>query len=140
MNILQICSTVLLLCFLGGCQEHKPADRNSATKVTGGAVSSGVEGRAVLGPATPGPVRVDSPPSDRPFRALFHVLNSTGREVTTFRSDNEGRFLVHLPAGRYVIVPDASAGLMRGAGQRTEITVEEGILLHLDLSFDTGIR
>ncbi|HSM18147.1 MAG TPA: hypothetical protein VK845_14275 [Gemmatimonadales bacterium] len=98
---------------------------------------SGIDGTVRLGPIQP--VCTVGAPCDAPFAALFHV-RSGGREVAQFRSDADGRFTIALPAGDYIIVPDASAPLLAPTSQTRAVRVEPGTIAQVTLDFDTGIR
>ena len=99
---------------------------------------SGIEGTVLRGPICP--VVTDKDPCpDAPFRALFHVLDEVGTEVTTFRSDDQGFFRVLLGPGEYSIVADESAPLFPKR-QSQMVTVESNTFTDVTLLFDTGIR
>jgi hypothetical protein len=101
------------------------------------ATSSGVQGRVLRGPVTP--VCVVGVPCDAPFAASFSVRQD-GRTVATFRSDSTGAFLVWLPAGTYLIVPDAGAPIIDPGAQGKSVVVRPGAITTVELTFDTGIR
>ncbi len=101
---------------------------------------SGLEGQVLRGPVCPGPERLNSPCPDQPFSATFLALDGQENKVALFRTDEQGRFRVALPPGRYAIVPEESAPIMRPGGQRKEVTVAEGEFTQVTLVFDTGIR
>jgi hypothetical protein len=87
-----------------------------------------------------GPIRIDDPCPDEPFSATFHVLDSQGNQVTSFRTGEDGYFRVLLAPGEYTIVPDKSAPLMSPGTQRKPVTVGDQELVLVTLAFDTGIR
>jgi hypothetical protein len=101
------------------------------------AMATGLEGVVRRGPITP-VCQLDEP-CDAPFSALFDVRN-TREVVAHFRSDSAGRFLVVLPPGSYVVVPDSSAPLLGAVHQVQPVVVAPDGLTHVELSFDTGIR
>ena len=87
-----------------------------------------------------GPISMDAPCPDEPFSATFHVLDSQGNRVTSFRTDEDGYFQVSLASGGYTIVPDKSAPLMPRGNQQKDVTVRDQELVLVTLVFDTGIR
>jgi hypothetical protein len=103
-------------------------------------LTSGVEGRALMGPTCPGPARRDRPCPDKPLQALFFVMNADGREIARFTSDAEGRFRIALPPEIYIIVPDPASSSIRDPGGRKEITVKTGEFTAVEWHFDTGMR
>ncbi len=116
---------VLLACvFAAGC-------------TTASADGSGLAGTVLRGPIQP--VCAAGEPCDEPFAALFHVTRG-GREVGRFRSDAAGRFAVTLPAGDYLVVPDAGAPLLNPTQQARAVRVEPDAIAQVQLEFDTGIR
>jgi hypothetical protein len=98
---------------------------------------SGIEGVVVMSPTCPGPVR-EGTVCERPYRATISVRDNTGRQVTRFESDDQGRFRVPLPPGRYVLHPESS-GRFPIARDQT-VTVQSGQLTNVRIVFDTGIR
>ncbi len=102
-------------------------------------VDTGVMGQVLRGPVAPGPERVGSA-DEEPFSALFHVLNGNEVEVTSFESDEEGRFEVALAPGNYIVVPDESAPILFPTRQRREVTAPEEGYVEVVLRFDTGLR
>lgn len=99
---------------------------------------SGIVGRVLRGPVEPGPT-IAGAADEAPFRAIFHVLDS-GREVARFESDEQGRFRVVLPPGKYTIVPDKSAPMLFPHQQTKNVTVPAGGYGEVTLRFDTGMR
>ena len=87
-----------------------------------------------------GPISADDPCPDQPFSATFHVLDSQGSQVTSFRTGEDGYFQVFLVPGEYTIVPDKSAPLMPRGNQQKDVTVRDQELVLVTLVFDTGIR
>src|SRR5207244_12714518 len=61
---------------------------------------SGIEGVITISPANPGPIRADAPGSVPLANATFAVEKNNG-EVTSFTTDDQGRFRVSLPPGHY---------------------------------------
>jgi hypothetical protein len=100
---------------------------------------TGIRGQVLRGPVTPGPQGVGSA-VEKPFSALFHVLDGDDVEVVRFASDNEGRFEVALAPGEYTVVPDDSAPILNPSHQRRDVEVPQDRFAFVTLRFDTGIR
>jgi hypothetical protein len=100
-------------------------------------IDTGLTGVVVRGPVTP-VCRIDVP-CDAPFSAGFNVEQS-GRVVSQFRSDGEGRFTVSLEPGAYQVVPQADAPILAPTTQRRAVEVGPNGLTSVRLEFDTGIR
>jgi hypothetical protein len=100
----------------------------------------GISGRVTAGPVCP----VERVPPDpacaaRPVvGAVILVRDATGGEVGRATTDAEGRYVVYVEAGAYVVVPQPANGLM-GTPSSQQVTVDGG-LTTVDLSYDTGIR
>jgi hypothetical protein len=105
-----------------------------------GAAEGVLEGIVLKGPLCPGPVRIGHPCPDRPFSALFHVLDPDGKEAARFTSDEKGRFRVTLAPGRYTVVPDPSAHFPESPFNRKAVAIEAGKTTAVELHFDTGMR
>ncbi|NNG15627.1 MAG: hypothetical protein HKM89_04030, partial [Gemmatimonadales bacterium] len=103
----------------------------------GDETDSGIEGLVTRGPIQP--VCVVDIPCDEPFAALFHVTQD-GREIATFRSDDEGQFAIDLLPGDYTITPDATAPIIFPTRQAKTVRVESNTVARIELDFDTGIR
>ena len=105
------------------------------------APGTGLEIAAVAGPTCP----VETIPPDpacapRPVAgASIVILDAQGRTVATALLDAKGAAVVALPAGRYVLRAEAAEGLM-GMPPPTDVTVVDGALTPVVLSYDTGIR
>ena len=64
---------------------------------------------------------------------------SAAANVATVVLDAGGAAVVALPAGNYVVQPQRVTGLM-GTAAATDVTVVDGTLTPVVLSYDTGIR
>lgn len=93
-----------------------------------------LQGRVIRGPVTP--VCIEGVPCELPFAGQFEV-ERRGRQVTTFRSDDEGRFAIRLAPGEYTVT--WSAGGIGFLGQQRSVLVEWPETT-VELHFDTGIR
>jgi hypothetical protein len=100
--------------------------------------TSGIEGRVLIGPACPGPVKADQPCPDEPYQATVSVLREDGAPVTQFNSGADGLFLILLPPGRYILHPQ-SPGAYPRAGDQT-IIVQDGLFSQVEILYDSGIR
>lgn len=101
---------------------------------------SGIRGRVLIGPQCP-VVHVESPCPDLPFDAEIRVVRADSEEVVaTVRSGPDGRFLVALPPGDYVLepVPPTPGDLPRAAP--VPVTVGAHRFTSVTVVFDTGIR
>jgi hypothetical protein len=98
---------------------------------------TGLVGVVVRGPVQP--VCQPQVSCDAPFGASFTVQQGS-RVITTFRSDAQGHFQVHLPAGTYLIVPGPDAPIISPSSQAKQVVVGSEGLTQVQLEFDTGIR
>jgi hypothetical protein len=78
-------------------------------------------------------------PCDAPLSTRFDLLRGS-QVVASFRSGANGRFLLRVAPGTYLVVPDASAPLLDPRGQAEKVVVGISGLTHVELEFDTGIR
>ena len=123
--------------------------------VIGCAGSSGASGSPVpsahnqggiAGTVTSGPVcpveRVPPDPSCAPrpvAGATLIVRDGTGREVARAVTAADGRFLIPVAPGTYVVEPQPVTGLM-GTGPSQDVTIAAGATATIEVSYDTGIR
>ncbi|HXF37339.1 MAG TPA: carboxypeptidase-like regulatory domain-containing protein [Actinomycetota bacterium] len=102
----------------------------------GDAVDSGIRGRVLAGPQCPVVVE-GSPCPDRPFVGLVRAT-SDGRTAEA-RTDQEGRFSLPVPPGRWTV-----SAVVEGGGPPTPIPVtvrvQPGAYVRVTLEVDTGIR
>jgi hypothetical protein len=110
---------------------------------SGAPVKSGIRGRIVAGPACP-TVTVPPKPQCVP-RALVARLQVThaggGPGARTVRSDANGRFVIQLSPGRYVVL---GLSKPRSAYPRpppaVTVRVLSGRFTRITVTYDTGIR
>lgn len=106
--------------------------------------NSGIEGQALLGPACPGPQIAEGPEAtrcaDKPYQATIKVLDEKGKVVTTFQTDEDGRFQVALSPGTYTLVPEINPNAVFPLASTQTVTVNGGEFTQITISFDTGIR
>ena len=100
---------------------------------------SGIEGVVTVSPIWPGPIKKGSEkPNVAPVAsAAFSVANEKGM-VTSFTTDNEGRFRLSLSPGHYV-VSFAEDRFARPCGP-FEIHVESGKMTKVEWRCDSGMR
>jgi len=100
---------------------------------------TGLEGRVLVGPARPGPVRDVESDRGGPLVGLFHVERGD-ETVADFETDDDGRFRIALEPGDYEIVPDRSVRQLLPRRQRREVTVPDEGFDEVTLRFDSGLR
>ena len=118
---------VVLLSVLASCSAlggQPPAD-------------SGIEGQVLVGPMCP-VVQEGQPCPDQPYQATMTITTTSGRKVTRFETDENGRFRVPLAPGEYILHPE-SPGVMPFAAE-VPFTVKAGEFTQLVVSYDSGIR
>src|SRR5580765_1245342 len=74
----------------------------ASTGQTPSAGESGIEGVITISPASPGPSRIDAAAST-PLANETFAVEKNNAEVTSFITDEQGRFRVSLPPGHYKI-------------------------------------
>ena len=121
--------------------ETGPAVPDDAWPSPGGAAESGIRGLALAGPVCP--VETEPPDPDcapRPVAgAAIVVRDASGSEVARATTEADGGFFVPLPAGLYVLEPQAVEGYM-GTAAAFEVDVQDGVATEVQLDYDTGIR
>ena len=103
---------------------------------------SGIEGRTVISPIRPGPIRADDTQTTVPYPATLAIISTaTGREVTRLKTGSDGRFRVALPPGEYRItsVQERPGRFLPRASEEL-VTVLSGQFAHIEIQFDSGIR
>jgi hypothetical protein len=100
---------------------------------------TGIEGVVTVSPIRPGPIRKESEsPNVAPLpNAVFSVANEKGM-VTSFTTDDEGRFRLSLSPGHYV-VSLAENRFPRPCGP-FEIDIESGKMTKVEWRCDSGMR
>jgi hypothetical protein len=115
-----------------------PLRFDGSTKPSPHLPTSGIEGLVLIGPACPGPVKVDQPCPHEPYQATIRVLGEDGTPVTQFISGADGRFKILLPPGIYILDPQ-SPGAYPRAGDQT-IVVQDRLLSQIEILYDSGMR
>jgi len=99
---------------------------------------SGIEGIITISPSRPGPIRADAPGSVPLANATFAVEKNNG-EVTSFITDDQGRFRVSLPPGHYKISLKGRKTTIGRFGP-FEADVAPGKMTSVQWECDSGIR
>ena len=99
--------------------------------------TSGIEGKIVVSPTRPGPIRKEEP-SVAPVRNAQFAIKAGDATVKTFTTDNEGRFQVALPPGHYVIIREGAPP--RIGRWRFEADVVAGQVTKVHWTADSGMR
>jgi hypothetical protein len=102
---------------------------------------TGIQGLIMEGPSCP-VVQQGNPCPDRAVAAEVQVLNESGQQLATFKSDSTGHFKVDLAPDTYTLKP-VSPGFGPSVppfASPTTVTVTQGKYTWVQLTFDTGIR
>ena len=99
---------------------------------------SGIEGVITISPANPGPIKADAPGSVPLANAPFVVERNNG-EVTSFITDDKGRFRLSLPPGHYKISLKGRKTTIGRFGP-FEVDVLDGKITTVQWECDSGIR
>jgi hypothetical protein len=118
----------LVVSLLGCCVQNRSAGK------------SGIEGVVLKGPMCPGPARADRPCPDQPVSAAFQVLDRDQKIVATFQSSQDGHFHADLAPGYYTILPEGSSPARNPLGDSAKVAVQSGLIAHIRLYWDTGMR
>ena len=104
------------------------------------AAGSGIQGQALMGPMCP-VFRSDEPCPDRPVQSTVDVWNvDRTQKITSFTTDADGRFLVPLPPGEYLLDPKPAGPNGFPFGKPQTVVVRENVYTAITISYDTGIR
>jgi hypothetical protein len=99
---------------------------------------TGLEGVILVGPVHGGPTKQGVPDS-RPLPNTEFVVMKENSTVASFRTNDEGRFRISLPAGRYTISrKDWKVSI--GSYGPFEVDVAAGQIKTVQWTCDTGIR
>lgn len=117
---------LLTACSLRTDDPHEPLD-------------SGIEVQVLIGPMCP-VVQIGTDCPDQPYQATLTVINSRGREVLQFETDESGRYRVYLEPGEYRLRPETPSGMpMPFAGEQA-FSVEPFKFTQIVVQYDSGIR
>lgn len=100
--------------------------------------ATGIEGVITMSPARPGPTLVDVPDSKPIPKTDFVVQNEKGT-VTTFTTDDQGKFRVLVPAGHYTVLMQGKKIGVRRTGP-FDVDVAAGKMTKVQWDIDTGLR
>jgi hypothetical protein len=110
----------------------------ASTGQTPAAGESGIEGVITISPAQPGPIRADAAASVPLANATFAVEKNNA-EMTSFVTDDQGRFRVSLPPGHYQISLKGRKSSIGRFGP-FEADVAPGKMSTVQWECDSGIR
>jgi hypothetical protein len=126
---LPIVSTVLMLLVMGAGFLSGQAQSGSET---------GIEGVITISPIKPGPVRADAP-SSQPLANMAFVVENQKGEVTSFTTDEQGRFRTLLAPGHYNVSLKEKARHIGRYGP-FEVDVVPGQMTKIQWQCDSGMR
>jgi hypothetical protein len=110
----------------------------ASTSQTPSAGESGMEGVITISPANPGPARIDAAASIPLANATFAVEKNND-VVTSFVTDDQGRFRVSLQPGHYKISMKGKKSSIGRFGP-FEADVAPGKMTNVQWECDSGIR
>jgi hypothetical protein len=99
---------------------------------------TGIEGVITIDPTRPGPVRADAP-SSQPLANTAFVVENQKREVTSFTTDDQGRFRIPLAPEHYRVSLKGKKGGVGRFGP-FEVDVVAGQMTKVQWRCDSGIR
>jgi hypothetical protein len=97
---------------------------------------TGLEGVITISPIHPGPTRDDIPSSAPLANCTFAVQNEKGT-VTSFTTDDQGRFRIPLAPGHYAV--SMKERRIRRCGP-FDVDVVAGEMINVEWRCDTGMR
>jgi hypothetical protein len=75
---------------------------------------------------------------DQPYQATLTVKSLDGLQIIQFQTDAQGRFLVSLVPGQYILHPESPDGIPFAEDQ--SFSVETGRYTQITVHYDSGIR
>lgn len=100
---------------------------------------TGVKGLVTIGPTCPVERPGDPNCRDKPYRAALKLVRARGNTlVKTFASGSDGRFTVHVAAGRYLVEKAAPSRLP--SLRPVAVTVTRHRFSRVAIQFDSGLR
>jgi hypothetical protein len=120
---------------LGLCACAVLADAQSTPQSAAG---TGLEGSISVSPIQGGPTRQGVADS-KPLPSTAFIVKQGDRIVTSFETDEQGRFRVSLPPGHYTIAKKDWKGGLGNFGP-FEVEVTQGPMKSVQWTCDTGIR
>jgi hypothetical protein len=122
---------LVILTFLLMCTGFLPGQTQSGSE-------TGIEGVITISPVSAGPVRADAPSSRPLANAAFVVETQTG-EVTSFTTDDQGRFRTALAPGHYKVSRKGRTSSIGRYGP-FEVDVVAGKMTKVQWQCDSGLR
>ena len=101
-------------------------------------MESGIEGIITIGPAKPGPTRIDAPGSVPMANATFSVENNDA-EVASFTTDDKGHFRMAIAPGHYKVSLKGRKTSIGHFGP-FEVDVLTGKMTNVQWECDSGMR
>jgi hypothetical protein len=102
--------------------------------------ATGIEGRIMIGPIRPGPIKAGSDiPRWGPFGNTTFVVQNEKGTVTTFTTDDQGRFRVLVAPGHYTVSRKDQASVVGHYGP-FDVDVVEGKMTKVEWGCDSGMR
>jgi hypothetical protein len=98
---------------------------------------TGIEGVITIDPTRPGPVRADTPSS--PLANAAFMVESQRGEITSFTTDDQGRFRMPLAPGHYKVSLKGRTSSIGKYGP-FEVDVVAGQMTRVQWQCDSGIR
>ena len=120
----------IVLAVLIMCADFLPGQTQSGSE-------TGIEGAITIDPSRPGPVRVDAPSS--PLANTAFIVESQKGEITSFTTDDQGRFRMPLAPGHYKVSLKGKTGGIGRFGP-FEVDVVAGQMTKVQWRCDSGIR
>ena len=120
----------IVLAVLIMCADFLPGQTQSGSE-------TGIEGAITIDPSRPGPVRVDAPSS--PLANTAFIVESQKGEITSFTTDDQGRFRMPLGPGHYKVSLKGKTGGVGRFGP-FEVDVVAGQMTKVQWRCDSGIR
>ena len=99
---------------------------------------TGIEGIITIAPIRPGPAN-DVIPSSKPLANATFTVESENRVITSFTTDEQGRFRILLPPGHYTVSMKEKKGGIGYYGP-FDVDVVAGQMRKVEWRCDTGLR
>ena len=91
----------------------------------------------LIGPMCP-VMKVGEECPDQPYQAVLTVNSPKGERIVQVQTDEEGRFRIPLPPGKYILHPESPNGIP--FADKHSVIVEEGKYTQVTVNYDSGIR
>jgi hypothetical protein len=100
--------------------------------------TAGIEGEIRIGPARPGPAKLGGP-NTQPLMNTVFIVKQEEKIVASFQTDNEGRFRISLPPGKYRVSKKDWKGRFGSYGP-FEVKVIAGEIKKVQWECDNGMQ